>query len=292
MNFFSHLPSELWINEALQSSFLSYFHSFFVFLSYLDTIPYYLTVCAFVRVVFPGQLGFRYIYLLTSAPYLASLLKHSFNLPRPGHFTPGLDLVGTGSWYGFPSGAALGAVLLAMLLATHFEGKKGVLLGGGYFSLMVLSRLYLGAHFLLDVIGGTFFGLLIWMAYRSLEKMKLLEALKSSFQLILGFTIFGILYFLHPSNSSLELVLMLSGFLLFHVMVPEGKASYFTWKCFGFTLFGLYTLFFSTKFLSGTGELLSLFLIGVWLSTGHSFCYETLYARGGFSERTLTRSKF
>ncbi len=98
---------------------------------------------------------------------LAQLLKHSFNAPRPKvffnsntyqHFIDGVSIANCES---FPSGHTTSAFALAFILAysTNKKSFQVILLllaiAAGY------SRIYLGQHFLTDVLFGAFLGTLI-----------------------------------------------------------------------------------------------------------------------------------
>ena len=98
---------------------------------------------------------------------LAQLLKHSFNAPRPKvffkpeeyqHFIDGVSIANRES---FPSGHTTSAFALAFILvySTNKKSFQVILLllaiAAGY------SRIYLGQHFLTDVLFGAFLGTFI-----------------------------------------------------------------------------------------------------------------------------------
>ena len=95
---------------------------------------------------------------------LAQLVKHLAETPRPStyftlvqyhKFVEGIDLAGSNS---FPSGHTTTAFSLASVLACYTRNKKVQFL---YLILAVAagySRIYLGQHFLTDVVVGAFFG--------------------------------------------------------------------------------------------------------------------------------------
>jgi undecaprenyl-diphosphatase len=98
---------------------------------------------------------------------LAQLLKHSFNAPRPKvflkpeeyqHFIDGVSIA---NYESFPSGHTTSAFALAYILAysTNKKSFQIILLilaiAAGY------SRIYLGQHFLTDVLSGAFLGTFI-----------------------------------------------------------------------------------------------------------------------------------
>lgn len=118
--------------------------------------------------------AFFVLLTLLSQPY-ALLLKLIFQFPRPEntysstYVTPMPEI----NQYGFPSGHALfymaffGLLIYLSLTLTKFSKKLriAVLLISGYLVLFVgVSRVYLGAHWIKDVIGGYFFGALFLAA--------------------------------------------------------------------------------------------------------------------------------
>jgi len=109
---------------------------------------------------------------------LAQVLKRLFNAPRPreiiesivfNSFFHGRTAVG---WDSFPSGHTTSAFALATILALHVN-KKG---WGLFFLLMAIlvgySRIYLGQHFLDDVLAGAILGTLVGTMVYSLVNFK------------------------------------------------------------------------------------------------------------------------
>lgn len=98
------------------------------------------------------------------AELLEKLLKLTLHRPRPGVMYEGIEQ------YSFPSGhATMNAVVygwLAFLLCRDAQGRMRTavaLVSGTLVMLIALSRLYLGAHWLSDVVGGLAFGM-AWVA--------------------------------------------------------------------------------------------------------------------------------
>lgn len=95
------------------------------------------------------------------------VLKHAFHRQRPVLENPLVTL----SSYGFPSGHTMGATifygLMAMLAARHFKRWWQRALVFAVAALIILSialsRIYLGAHYLSDILGAFAAGL-VWLA--------------------------------------------------------------------------------------------------------------------------------
>jgi membrane-associated phospholipid phosphatase len=106
------------------------------------------------------------------------LLKHGFERPRPIFEHPLVTL----ATYSFPSGHAAYSTMLYGLLAAYVAHRvdrwhwrlASVLICGAIVALVVLSRLYLGAHYLSDVLAGVFEGIawlaLVWIAVTGLRR--------------------------------------------------------------------------------------------------------------------------
>lgn len=80
------------------------------------------------------------------------LLKQIFGRARPE------DMLVTSDYGSFPSGHVANAATMAVCLAIIFPRLWVALAGAAYSIVMLLSRTYLGAHWLTDTIGGLLLG--------------------------------------------------------------------------------------------------------------------------------------
>lgn len=142
--------------------------------------------------------GFLLFQLVAWTALAGSMAKRAFGLPRPFFVDDGVQCLdpyfrtippmpGTGGrefWslpsrdavqayrlarlsFGFPSGHSSGAVALWGGLALFFQPRILKWLAGLMIFLLVLTRLYLGVHFLADIFGGLALGgLMLWLAWR------------------------------------------------------------------------------------------------------------------------------
>ncbi len=133
--------------------------------------------------------GFVLVHMVTWAAVATIWAKDFFALPRPFHIDAGVRAIGKdlaptpfkgagaeafwqlpdktaiefarwyfGSRFGFPSGHTSGAVSLYGGLAMLFPRKPVILACGLVMLLVPFSRLYLGRHFIADVLGGYLLG--------------------------------------------------------------------------------------------------------------------------------------
>ena len=110
----------------------------------------------------PWAAGYFLAATLTSAG-MVQLLKKSFGRARPEDILVQVDF---GS---FPSGHVGNAATMAVIFAILFPRVWVWLAGVAYVVLMMLSRTYLGAHWLSDTIGGALLGvgvaIVIWAPF-------------------------------------------------------------------------------------------------------------------------------
>jgi membrane-associated phospholipid phosphatase len=104
------------------------------------------------------RFGLKMFYLLSLSHLVNYGLKNFFALPRPFHLDPSLGVIQV-SGYGFPSGAAQTALLLSGILIIHWKSHWKWVVAAVYTLSISFSRLYLGVHFPLDILGGWAIGL-------------------------------------------------------------------------------------------------------------------------------------
>ena len=124
--------------------------------------------------VFVVPIGIAVILLIVKKPWsalyfvvatvvsagLVQLLKSLFGRARP------MDILVTADFGSFPSGHVANAATMAVTLAILLQRRWVWAAGAAYVVLMLLSRTYLGAHWLSDTIGGLLLGaavaVLLW----------------------------------------------------------------------------------------------------------------------------------
>lgn len=96
-----------------------------------------------------------------------SIIKTGLAVPRPCWNPAHPSLISCPESFSFPSGHALGSAMVAMMLGMIFR-KKTVWISGISFSLLVAaSRVALGVHAPLDVVGGLAVGYTFgWISWR------------------------------------------------------------------------------------------------------------------------------
>ena len=133
-----------------------------VWFSYLgaQALPFLL---AFVYFVVSKKQGQRLYFLFTVSAVFLHILKFAFHLPRPFWVEPRIKALTSSGGYGLPSGHVLGATV-AWLFFAKSVGKKWIWACCLIFVAVVsISRVYLGVHFISDVVAAWAIGLgLIW----------------------------------------------------------------------------------------------------------------------------------
>ena len=116
------------------------------------------------------NLGMRIAVLLVASNYINTLAKWLFHAPRPYWVDGQVQALAAESSYGAPSGHAQNAVAVWGGVALWFK-SRWVWLGTGFLTLAIsLSRLYLGVHFLHDVLLGWLLGAIVLIVYLQLEQ--------------------------------------------------------------------------------------------------------------------------
>jgi undecaprenyl-diphosphatase len=119
-------------------------------------------------------------FVMVGGGTLDVVLKHFFHRERPVLENPLVTL----SSYGFPSGHTMEATLLYGLLALlawknarNRAARLGCVVGACFLVLLIgLTRIYLGAHYLTDVLGalaaGLFWLVFCWTAFETLRQRR------------------------------------------------------------------------------------------------------------------------
>ncbi|MGH2398866.1 MAG: phosphatase PAP2 family protein, partial [bacterium] len=110
-----------------------------------------------------AKLGFRLGGLVLISFYVNSLLKDAIGHPRPFDFDPSVKIMDA-EGYGLPSGHAQSAALVWGGVAVHAQKRWMWAVALALAGMIGLSRVYLGAHFPTDVLGGWGIGAVLLVA--------------------------------------------------------------------------------------------------------------------------------
>lgn len=126
---------------------------FFVFISVLGIEEFYLAIIPLIYWCINKKLGKHLGYVFLLANVLNYIGKHSFRGPRPYWLDPDVGLA-TESSYGVPSGHTQAATAFYLFLAGWY--RRRLIWFAAIFMVvaMGLSRIYLGVHFVHDVLAG------------------------------------------------------------------------------------------------------------------------------------------
>ena len=145
--------------------------------------------------------GYRFTMVLLMGNWSNGIFKRFFHLPRPFWISPNIDAHVVETSFGLPSGHSTNASSLWLFLANQYKQKKGlVILFVTIMLLIMISRLYLGMHFISDVITGFLLGVIVllivlWVDKKyaakidglSIQKKILLSILSTIIFIVFGF---------------------------------------------------------------------------------------------------------
>ena len=230
--------------------------------------------------------GLRFLLPLLFSGYLNAALKDLFHTPRPTAEQVRFMVVPPDGSYAFPSGHTQNAAVLWSYLAGHYRKKALVVAAAIMIPLVGLSRIYRGAHWPVDILGGMAIGVaLVWLAltvYRFWDHHSLPLPLWG--QLALGVAVPLVLFTVYPKTSMQTgaALGMITGFALerryvrFPVRLP-------LWKQVLKVLIGLAVLFGLQMGLSSLFPAGPLFrftryaLIGLWGTMGAPFVFRAIF---------------
>lgn len=137
---------------------------FFHFISTLGLEEFYLVMAPLIYWSIDKRLGKQLAYLFLLSYAINALGKHVLRGPRPYWLDPNLALWESPD-YGLPSGHAQLTAAIYLFIAGWVRRWWVWLLAIAYTLTMMLSRVYLGAHFLHDVLLGALLSLLLLLGY-------------------------------------------------------------------------------------------------------------------------------
>lgn len=136
----------------------------FAFISALGTEQFYLVLLPLIYWNVDKQFGRSMAYVVLFSNATNALLKHTFRAPRPFWLDRSIGLADEVS-YGIPSGHAQLAATLYLFTAAWIKRGWVWIVAVFMAVAMGLSRIYLGVHFVHDVVGGFLLALVVLLGF-------------------------------------------------------------------------------------------------------------------------------
>ncbi|NGX55955.1 MAG: hypothetical protein K1060chlam5_00189 [Candidatus Anoxychlamydiales bacterium] len=266
---------------------------FFKSLNFFDSPNFIFILIPAVWVGYYYKSGVKLFYALVLSNFFNVILKQLFMLPRPFHLDPVLAVIKV-KGYGFPSGGAQSAILLALIMITKWNNKTlGWVLGVNFFFWISLSRVYLGVHFITDVLGGWVVGLVVFLIYYFLfPKIEMFfekKSLKEVFIITQVFFLMMIGLYLQIINLAItSLAIGLGVFLLnkYKLSIKPSKIYINIVRAilgiagvFLIHFITSYLLSFFSGFIYNIGVLIQSYILGLWISIGAFYIYNLIVKR-------------
>jgi membrane-associated phospholipid phosphatase len=138
-------------------------------ITWLGSEYFYILVMALLYWCVDTSLGLRVGFILLLSNSVNSIFKVLFHSPRPYWIDSRVRALVYESSFGLPSGHAQNAMSIWGIIAATIKGKT-FWLAGVLILMMGISRIYLGVHFLHDVVLGWLVGALLVALFVHFEK--------------------------------------------------------------------------------------------------------------------------
>lgn len=266
------------------------------FFSFLGTEQFFLIVVPLLYWCVDTRIGMRIAIMLIVTNGVKSSLKLALHSPRPYWVDPNVKALVSDSSFGLPSGHAQDAASLWGLAAVLVRKWWMTLIALVVIFMIGLSRIYLGVHFLTDVLGGWAVGLILVLLFRVLDKPVSIWFRKSSLALQLVFAAlvgaiiilagFGIRWALNGWSVPQEWINNAAAQWPDHTINPLDLESFITIGGLSFGMIGGLGLLFRTRSMASvTGSFLQragryllgiLILLALYVGLGQIFPSEPL----------------
>jgi len=137
----------------------------FTVLTFMGDEMFFLLFLPFIYWCVDRRTGARLIILFLFSVYVNAFAKVIAKQPRPFEYNSHVQKLVEAGGGGFPSGHTQGAVVVWGYLASVFK-KTWLWIAAGLLMILIpMSRVYLGAHFPTDLLGGYIIGALLLILY-------------------------------------------------------------------------------------------------------------------------------
>jgi membrane-associated phospholipid phosphatase len=186
--------------------------SIFSVVTYLGGEQFYLFLVPLILWCVDFGFGARLAFLFLLSSYLNVGLKDAFQQPRPFDLVPGVQVIEP-EGFGLPSYHAQSAVVVWGGIANWGRRNWLWVVSIVLTVLVGFSRIYLGVHFLTDVLAGWVIGIVFLVLYLILQPAvtRRLAELRPGIQVILAVAVPTLLLLIHPTKDSTSAMAALAG---------------------------------------------------------------------------------
>jgi len=199
--------------QTISSPFLDYF---FISITMLGSSGFYFILIPVFYWCIDKRFGLKLGLVLISSIYINTILKEITKIARPIGYQ-GVRSIFTQSagGYSFPSGHAQGSTTVWGIIMVHYHKKWLWYLGIAIVSLVSFSRMYLGVHWPIDIVGGILIGVLVVILSELFDNIILESPIKIHlyYKIILSVLIPFIFIILFPHKDIYEFMGLISGTL-------------------------------------------------------------------------------
>ncbi|SHE39226.1 Membrane-associated phospholipid phosphatase [Caldanaerobius fijiensis DSM 17918] len=171
--------------KIIQSIHSPIFDVLFVCITYLGSEFFYFAFITYFYWHVNKRFGLKLGLVFLASVYLNTIFKELTAIKRPIGY-PGIRslAVSTAGGYSFPSGHAQHATAFWGIIACYYKSRKWDIIAIALIAAVSFSRLYLGVHWPLDVVGGIAIGLALVYVSLKAERFYYRLSIKKSFNIV------------------------------------------------------------------------------------------------------------
>ncbi len=201
------------IIKTVQSLGSSLLDKLFAGVTSMGDIMFYIGIISLIYWCFSKKTGIKLFCLVLFLGYLGVFLKNIFKTPRPKKALWRAEAEG----YGFPSGHVTVTAGFWSYLMMTMRKKWITIIASIIIFFVAFSRIYLGVHFILDIIGGFLVGFAVALCFYYLET-KIRISLKFYQKILFCIFIPLIMLAVSMNDTTIQLCSMLFGLTIGYLL--------------------------------------------------------------------------